>query len=323
VAEASSSRKDEPVCASQTAPPPVAEAIARALGHPQVHLTPLASGTNRRTFLVSDGARRWVARFDAAPAHSLVRAIDAQRRAQGAGIRVPETIAHGAVDAAGARYVWSVETFVAGAPFDHRLANSPEARTAIGDLGEQLRRLHGVALDAFGDLPPRPYPVYESWAAWVANKARRIDPAARLAGDGPETPPLTTALHEAYHELAGLYDGPPRFCKGDVAGDNLLVASGGIAAIIDWEWAQGLDPAADVAYWCRATPHASAHELLLAAYAPDDPPRFRSRLRCHQLLQCIETIHVLDEHRHAFGERERLAGIAAEWGTLRQLLGRR
>jgi aminoglycoside phosphotransferase (APT) family kinase protein len=309
------------MCASQTAPPAVAEAIAHALGSPRVHLAPLAGGTNRRTFLVTDGARRWVARIDPAPAHSLLRAIDAQRRAQGAGVRVPETVAHDATDAGVARYVWSVETFVPGNPFDHHRADMPDARAPIVDLGEQLRRLHGVAVDAFGDLPPRPYPVYDSWAAWITNKARRIDAAARLAGDGPEMPRLTTALHEAYHELAGLYAGPPRLCKGDVAGDNLLVAGGRLAAIIDWEWAQGLDPAADIAYWCRATPHAAANELLLEAYAPDDPPSFRSRLRCHQILQCIETIHVLDEHRHAFGERERRTGIAAEWRMLRELLG--
>ena len=76
-----------------------------------------------------------MARIDPAPAHSLLRAIDAQRRAQGAGVRVPETVAHDATDAGVARYVWSVETFVPGNPFDHHRADMPDARTAIVDLG--------------------------------------------------------------------------------------------------------------------------------------------------------------------------------------------
>lgn len=308
---------------SAQVPVAVIEAIARALGIAEAHLTPLTGGTNRRSFVIEHAGSRWATRVEPAPADSLQRAIAAQARARSAGVRAPETIAHDITDDGGERYAWSVETFIAGQAFDHSAVDTPEARATIADLGEQLRRLHSIEVDAFGDLPPRPYPVYATWEDWVANKRRRIDGAVHLAGDDPDAFALSTAVHTLYQELAALYLGPPRLCKGDCAGDNLLVANGRIAAIIDWEWAQGLDPAADVAYWCRATPDAAAHKLLLAAYVPDDAPNFERRVHAHLIVQCIETIHVLDEHRHAFAESEQIAGIRAEWDMLRQLIEQR
>jgi aminoglycoside phosphotransferase (APT) family kinase protein len=186
-------------------------------------------------------------------------------------------------------------------------------------LGRQLRRLHAVSVDAFGDLPPRPYPVYTTFAAWVANKARRIAPAVARAEARPDA---VAPIAAVYEKLATWYDGPPCLCKGDCAGDNILVDQAGRTTLIDWEWAQGLDPAADVAYWCSATTEPRAYEVLLSAYAPDDPPAFLRRVRAHQVVQCIETIHVLDEHRHAYTDREREAGIRSVWETLNGLLAR-
>jgi aminoglycoside phosphotransferase (APT) family kinase protein len=172
-------------------------------------------------------------------------------------------------------------------------------------------------VDAFGDLPPRPYPVYSSFDAWVANKARRIPGAVAIAGGGPEVVPSISAVYAA---LATWYDGPPCLCKGDCAGDNILVDAQGRTTIIDWEWAQGLDPAADVAYWCAFTPEPRAHEALLAAYGPDDAPSFRKRVWAHQIVQCVETIHVYDEHRDAFDHEARTAGVRTSWATLLDLL---
>jgi hydroxyacyl-ACP dehydratase HTD2-like protein with hotdog domain len=60
--------------------------------------------------------------------------------------------------------------------------------------------------------------------------------------------------------------------------------------------------------------------LLLAAYAPEAPDSIRRRIWAHSVLQAIETIHVLDEHRHAFDTSERERGIAAEWAAINRLL---
>ena len=288
-------------------PPEVAAAVEQALGAP-AEFRPLAGGINRRTFLAEAGGASWVVRSDPAPAHSLQRAVAAQARAEAAGVRVPHTAAHGLADGPGGPLFWCVETWHPGEPFDHERAGLPEARAAICNLARQLRCLHEVELDAFGDLPPRPYDVYTTAGEWIANKRRRAAAAVRLVG-GSGT--LASAAERAYDQIAGLYDGRPRLCKGDCAGGNLLVA-GDRVTIVDWEWAQGLDPAADLAYWCRATPDPAARALLLAAYEPDDPPALLQRVQAYNIIHAVETTHVLDEHRDAFGADERAARLRAE-----------
>jgi aminoglycoside phosphotransferase (APT) family kinase protein len=296
-------------------PREVIAAISSAVGGAQ--LTPLSGGTNRRTFLVSGDQSRWVARAEPAPALSLQRAIAAQGRAHAAGVRTPVTAAYGLTASEEGSYFWCVETFASGAPFDHASAGTPAGHAAARDLGAQLRRLHALEVDAFGDLPPRPYPVYASFRAWVQNKAKRIAPALDLAGGDPA---VLAALEQVYAALAGWYGGTARLCKGDCAGDNLLVDQRHGLTIIDWEWAQGLDPAADIAYWCRFTADLQAHAALIAAYEPDDLALFRRRVQAHQIVHGIETIHVLDEHRHAFSAAQREAGVRQEWAALTRLI---
>ncbi|MEN9935929.1 MAG: hypothetical protein RLZZ387_2508 [Chloroflexota bacterium] len=181
----------------------------------------LTGGTNRRAYRAIDGRRTWVARVEREPALSLLRAIDAQARAHAAGVRVPETIAHGSTATTDGRYVWSVETVVRGRPFVPDTLSTARVLAAATDLGRQLRRLHTVTVDAFGDLLPRPYPVYPSFDAWAANKARRIAAAVAIAGGRPEAVPSISAVYAA---LATWYDGPPFLCKrncaGDIAGGN-------------------------------------------------------------------------------------------------------
>jgi aminoglycoside phosphotransferase (APT) family kinase protein len=298
-------------------PPEVAQAIGHAVSAPQIAFRRLAGGTNGRTYRVIHKRSSWVARVEREPALSLLRAVDAQARAHAAGVRVPETIAHGSTAATDGHYIWSVETVARGHPFVPDTLRTAQMLAAAADLGRQLRRLHAVAVDAFGDLPPRPYPVYPSFSAWVANKARRIPGAVAIAGGKPEALPSIAGVYAA---LATWYDGPPCLCKGDCAGDNILVDSRGRTTIIDWEWSQGLDPAADVAYWCAFTPQPQAHAALLAAYGPDGVACFGRRVWAHQVVQCVETIHVYDEHRNAFDDEARTAGVRASWKTLLHLL---
>jgi aminoglycoside phosphotransferase (APT) family kinase protein len=248
----------------------------------------------------------------------LERAVDAQTRAHAAGVRTPVTVAHAVTATPDGSYRWSVETVARGRPW-HADLHGSHVLAAAADLGRQLRRLHAVTMDAFGDLPPRPYAVYPSFALWVANKARRIAQAVQLAGAAPDA---AAPIAEVYTALAAWYDGSPRLCKGDCAGDNILSDQAGCVTIIDWEWAQGLDPAADVAYWYNLTPERAAYEALLAAYEPDEPALFRRRVWANQIVQCIETIHVYAEHHHAFDRPAAEAGIRASWEALCRLLGR-
>lgn len=301
---------------AQLLPEDVLAAITQAIGAP-FRLSVLAGGTNNRTFLAESDGRRFVVRSEPAPALSLQRAVAAQARAHTAGVRTPITIAHDQTDTEEGAYFWSIETYTPGKAFEHDITDLGAAAASIRDLARQLRLLHTIEVDAFGDLPPRPYPVYPSQPAWVANKARRIEAAVALAGAEPGK---TTLIEQVYTLLASIYTGTPRLCKGDCAGANLLVDTEQNVTIIDWEWAQGLDPASDLAYWCRFTPNQAAQALLLEAYEPEQPALLYKRVQAYQIINAIETIHVFDEHSHAFDAGEREAGIRAEWEVLLRLL---
>lgn len=292
------------------APPAVCAAVERAVGG-RCTFSLLAGGSNRRTTQRARRAR-WVVRAAPAPAESLERSLAAQALARSVGVRAPLTLDAGLAHGEGGAYRWCVETFAPGAPFSHRLTGAPGARPAIDDLAAQLRRLHSCAVDAFGDLPPRPYPVYPSAAAWAANKLRRVAAAVALAG-GDES--LFPQIAEVYAVAGSTYGGGARLCKGDCASGNLLVDNGGVT-IIDWEWAQGLDPAADIAYWCHFTPAAAARERLLLAYAPDEPAAFALRVRAYRVIHAIELIHVFAERP---GTRA-VAALRAQWRAIERLL---
>ena len=230
---------------------------------------------------------------------------------------MPVILAHDQTQTDIGLWVWSIETFTNGIAFDAALGAGSTAIAAAHDLGEQLRRLHTIEIDAFGDLPPRPYPVYPSARAWVQNKQRRVATAVTLIG---ETSVMATTIERIYTQLAAWYVGSPRLCKGDCASTNLLVDHAQHVTLIDWEWAQGLDPAADVAYWCHFTPQHELHEALLAAYQPDDLPLFRRRMLAYRVVHSIELIHIYTEHQDAFSTAERSAGLRTEAQALHTLL---
>ncbi len=297
-------------------PSTVATAICAVLGADTI-FSPLAGGTNQRTYLAQREQQYWVVRAEAEPALSLQRAILAQQLAHKHGVRVPTTIAHDQTPTDTGPYLWSVETFAAGAAFDDTLTSGPEAKRATQDLGQQLRRLHAIEVDAFGDCPPRPYPVYPSAEAWLMNKRRRVASAVALVGGDLA---MTHEIEHIYTLLASAYTGRPYLAKGDCAGANLLVDNTQQVTLIDWEWAQGLDPAADLAYWCHFTPHSTLHETLLNAYEPTDLPALRQRVLAYRIVHSIELIHVYEDHTDAFDREQRMGGFRREALALQELI---
>jgi aminoglycoside phosphotransferase (APT) family kinase protein len=301
---------------SQFLPSQVIAAIRNSIGVDAL-ITPLAGGTNQRTYLVQHQQQQWVARAEPAPALSLQRAVLAQSLAHAGGVRTPTTIASDQTETPEGLYHWSIETYSAGIAFDEILTDQSAAIAATRDLGKQLRQLHRIPVDAFGDQPPRPYPVYPSATAWLHNKAARIAPALALSGASPA---MAAQIEQIYALLGTWYAGAPYLAKGDCAGGNLLVDRSYQVTLIDWEWAQGLDPAADMAYWCHFTPDPELHEVLLATYAPPDLAAFRRRVLGYRIVHSIELMHVYSEHEHALDHQQRTAAIVREAATLQRLL---
>ena len=275
-------------------PATVARAVERVLGAEQLSFVAFTAGASRRTFLVRHGSRRWVARVAQAPGEELRRAAAAQQIALAAGVRAPHILAQDLAPGSPTDYLWALEEFVRGTPFDHQGFDREGTRRASVDLGRQLRLLHALPIDAFGLVPPRPYEVYATFAEWIANQERRVPAALRVSGHSLD---LIPSISKVYHLLRDSYAAGPRLIKSDCQGDNILVADGAVTALIDWEWAGGADPTFEVAYWFFRSAAPAALDYILAGYQPDDPRLFRRRVMAYQVLHALDQMLVFDEYR--------------------------
>jgi aminoglycoside phosphotransferase (APT) family kinase protein len=254
----------------------------------------LAGGTNARTFLAAHGTRRWVVRIEETGGFQLRRAFAAQQLAERAGVRVPSVLAYELAATEPDDYSWIVEEHVAGAPMplDPRAFAPGTARALAIDLGRQLRMLHTVAIAEYGLLRPNPYPSFATFGSWIDFETSRIERALRIAEVDPRNMP---AIVDVYDFLRDAYHGPSLLCHGDCAGANILASGSSIAALIDWEWARGGDPAWNIAYWAYWHADTQPLDWLLAGYEPDAPQEFRRRLLAYRIFQAVDLILVYDE----------------------------
>jgi aminoglycoside phosphotransferase (APT) family kinase protein len=287
-------------------PAEVRRAVAHALGVAKPVFGRLQGGTTNRTFLVGNAGRRWVLRVEKKPAEQLPRAVAAQRLAHAAGVAVPDIIAFELPDA-GAGYCWSLEHFRVGAAFDHHGFRHQATQDAARDLGAQLRRLHTIKIDGLELIPLKQIHTHRVERALESINA---------------TPADRATIERAYAFVKASRPATARLCKNDCAGANILVQHGKVAAIIDWEWAWGGDPAWDIAYWQLHNAHPAALDFLLAGYEPDDPAALRRRVAAQQVACAIELISVYAENVTIFDQPAREAGIALQQARLAEYVQR-
>ncbi len=99
-------------------------------------------------------------------------------------------------------------------------------------------------------------------------------------------------IEEVYSRLRDWYPEDARLCHGDCGGANMLIQNARVAALVDWEWASGGDPAADIAYWSFWHEDAQVLEYLLAAYQPSDVPGFRQRIGAYYVVHAVHLLAV-------------------------------
>ena len=246
---------------------------------------PLSGGLNQRTFLAGTADGFWVVRLEAMPGVQLQRSTAAQQQALAVGFPTPALAAHDQTTTADGDYQWSVEEFVQGVEFDPP-GFDPSMRPVVGrHVGEQLRKLHSIELPAFGLLSPGETAQTPTVGAWLAKRQQDLEPALALAG---QLPALPERLAAALATLQG-YNDTPRLCHGDFAGTNVLVNETQLVAAVDWEWAQGADPALDFAWWYFWHDDRPTLAALIEGYAPPDEAAFTARVLAYALLHALDT----------------------------------
>lgn len=247
---------------------------------------PLSGGANQRTFLAGTAEGFWVVRFDAMPGIQLQRAIMAQQQALAVGFPAPILAAQNQTTTTDGDYIWSVEEFVQGVEFDPP-GFDPTMRPVVGrQVGEQLRKLHSIELPEFGLLPPGETAQTASMTDWLAMRRTHLEPALALTSN---LPALAERFMGALTTLQQ-YTDTPRLCHGDFAGTNVLVNETQLVAVVDWEWAQGADPALDVAWWHFWHDDRPTLAAMIEGYAPSDGAAFTARVLAHTLLHALDTL---------------------------------
>ncbi len=269
------------------------QAIAAQLGVPYIELQPITGGTNDRTYTARYGSQRWIVRIEAAGGVQLRRAYDAQTLARGAGVATPQIVATH-LDAESSAYLWVVEEQVAGVHFEPTHLEPAECHTLAFELGQQLRMLHSVVVADFGIFPPDPWELnVATFAAWMDREIEHIPGALERAGMSLSILPRVV---DVYIMLRDTYTDHPRLCHGDCAGTNILVDQGKVTALIDWEWAKGGDPAANIAYWAFWQDDDAALDALLVGYSADAPAMLRERVLAYRVVTAIDLMRVYAEH---------------------------
>ncbi len=261
--------------------------LERALQTMIFDIHPLSGGLNQRTFLAGTADGFWVVRLEALPGTQVQRSITAHQQALAVGFPTPALAAYDQTSTATGDYYWSVEEFVQGVEFDPP-GFDPTMRPVVGrHVGEQLRKLHSIELPAFGLLPPseKPPPA-PTMTAWLAQRRTQLEPALALAGQMLTLPERFVA---ALTTVQG-YSDTPRFCHGDFAGTNVLVNETQLVAAVDWEWAQGGDPALDFAWWYFWHDDRPTLAAMIQGYAPPDQAAFTERVLAHALLHALDTL---------------------------------
>jgi aminoglycoside phosphotransferase (APT) family kinase protein len=206
-------------------------------------LTRLTGGASRESWsfeaTAGDDSARLVLRRDpphAARPEGMARETAAIAAAHRAGVPVPRPVDSGADPAVlGAPYM--ITEYVAGETIGRRLLRDDRyagARRAMaGELGRTLARIHGVPIGAVPGL-------------------EAYEPLERLRADydalGEPLPTIEIALRRL--ERSRPAPVPETLVHGDFRTGNLIIAPGGLRAVLDWELVHRGDPREDLGWLC-------------------------------------------------------------------------
>ena len=174
-----------------------------------------------------------------------------------AGVPAPEVLATGPLEIDGAASAFILERRLPGVMLRDLILAEPGAVTSVlEELGEILAMIHEITVSGFGNLNAQLSAPYETYSAWFVDVFvdRHLPSILSAVQDNDQAVGL---LNRAGELLVGhreiLDRASPRLAHGDVSPTNVLVASGRISGIVDWEAAKGAPRANDFAWWTSGT----------------------------------------------------------------------
>jgi aminoglycoside phosphotransferase len=194
-----------------------------------------------RVYCFSHGGIRFVARVTLKGA--LVPHRTVMEKVVTAGVPVERIVLE--QDASPDAFAIRIKSFIEGEAMILSRCSQNEINALVAQLGEALQRLHGISVGGFGVIDQ------ELNGAGVTNEVflEEIEQNILVELFKNDLPVQSVDAAARAFELldACPYKGSPVLCHGDLQPENIHVKGGRLSGLIDWEYAQGNDPAYDIA----------------------------------------------------------------------------
>jgi aminoglycoside phosphotransferase (APT) family kinase protein len=217
----------------------IAQRLGEILGEPLTgELRRLSSGASRETFKLSTRSRgalvlqiaRKAGKLVESPPQAALLAAAAE-----AGVLVPAVVAHGADDEV-LGPSWTVAEALAGSTDPVAIIageDVPDAQQLIDDLAGALASIHRMPADLAGvPAVEDPLALLREWIDRLGEPHPAFELAFRALESQRPPPTRTTLVH------------------GDFRMGNLMMDSGGLTGVLDWELAHVGDPIEDLGWLC-------------------------------------------------------------------------
>ncbi|WP_411130401.1 phosphotransferase family protein, partial [Streptomyces sp. x-19] len=111
-----------------------------------------------------------------------------------------------------------------------------------------LARIHQLNTTGFGSVDATLHGTDAKFGDWfIDGLERKLDDARRIEPASDRVLDMAMALMHTHRSM--LDDCSPSLLHGDFSPDNVIVESGSIAAVIDWEAAKSGPPEMDIGWW--------------------------------------------------------------------------
>jgi len=216
-------------------------------------------------------------------------------RVRDAGVLAPRIVVFSASSATGDEPAWLLEHWSPGSWFIPPDMSHFDALTVIADLGRLLRDLHMIKTKGFGRITSTHLDsTYATFEDWLDHRQRTILEGCCI-GAIPES--SLSVLSAADLLLRESFSGSPVLCHGDLGRGNILVDSGQVDAIIDWEDSIGGDPAYDIGvlfasmsiYW-NSQKISEILPIFLQTYGGNKSTNLCKRVIAHRLLYAAHEV---------------------------------
>ena len=166
---------------------------------------------------------------------------------------VPQVLLVGEVEENGTPLKFSIETKLPGNPLGDLLGDlsTEELNHLMNQAGEMLSKINSIEVNGFGRIKADGSTEFNSAEEVLKNNYFSPEKMMQVADECSIDENVMTQALDILHDpkYTNIFQQKPQLIHGDFTPANILVDNGNISGLIDFEFAEGGDPAREFANW--------------------------------------------------------------------------